>query len=137
MVVGFIYDLYYSVIKKNYLKFLCWKSLLSIKNNFIKILVYFTRLQTLKNKQSSSCRLQTFSPPLLLHMFADMVRKLQMFCLSKNKQQPSEVSNANQQPKRILNVQYLIELKKNTMMCPSKILKECSFNKFPRHHLLL
>ncbi|KAL4569784.1 hypothetical protein LXL04_025427 [Taraxacum kok-saghyz] len=43
-------------------------------------------LQTLKNKQSSSCRLQTFGPPLLLQRFADVVRRLQMFWFRKNKQ---------------------------------------------------
>ncbi|KAL4556139.1 hypothetical protein LXL04_038782 [Taraxacum kok-saghyz] len=34
--------------------------------------------QTLKNKQSSSCRLQTFGPPLLLQRLADVVGRLQM-----------------------------------------------------------
>ncbi|KAL4575751.1 hypothetical protein LXL04_011836 [Taraxacum kok-saghyz] len=38
-----------------------------------------------KNKQSSCCRLQTFGPPLLLQRLADMVRRLQMFWLRKNK----------------------------------------------------
>ncbi|KAL4576521.1 hypothetical protein LXL04_012616 [Taraxacum kok-saghyz] len=36
-------------------------------------------LQTFKNKQSSSCNLQTFGPPLLLQRIADVVRRLQMF----------------------------------------------------------
>ncbi|KAL4557038.1 hypothetical protein LXL04_035208 [Taraxacum kok-saghyz] len=43
-------------------------------------------VQTLKNKQSSSCRLQMFGPPLLLQRLADVGRRLQMFCLRKNKQ---------------------------------------------------
>ncbi|KAJ0480189.1 hypothetical protein HanIR_Chr13g0628691 [Helianthus annuus] len=37
-------------------------------------------------KQSSSCRLQRFGPPLLLQMSADVVRRLQIFYLRKNKQ---------------------------------------------------
>ncbi|KAL4583582.1 hypothetical protein LXL04_008160 [Taraxacum kok-saghyz] len=36
-------------------------------------------LQTLKNKQSSCSRLQTFGPPLLLQRVADVVRRLQMW----------------------------------------------------------
>ncbi|KAM0044191.1 hypothetical protein Hdeb2414_s0010g00350291 [Helianthus debilis subsp. tardiflorus] len=38
-------------------------------------------LKKLKNKQSSSCRLQRFDPPLLLQMSADVVRRLQTFYL--------------------------------------------------------
>ncbi|KAL4556320.1 hypothetical protein LXL04_038967 [Taraxacum kok-saghyz] len=47
--------------------------------------IYSSSLQTLKNKQSSSCRLQTFGPPLLLQRLADVVRRLQMFWFRKNK----------------------------------------------------
>ncbi|KAJ0441949.1 hypothetical protein HanIR_Chr16g0803641 [Helianthus annuus] len=38
------------------------------------------------NKRSSPCRLQTFGPPLLLQMPADVVRRLQTFSRRKNKQ---------------------------------------------------
>ncbi|MFS8002999.1 hypothetical protein Hanom_Chr13g01208721 [Helianthus anomalus] len=48
--------------------------------------VCISSLQKLKNKQSSSCRLQRFGPPLQLQMSADMVRRLQTFYLLKNKQ---------------------------------------------------
>ncbi|KAL4555702.1 hypothetical protein LXL04_038330 [Taraxacum kok-saghyz] len=48
--------------------------------------VALNSLQTLKNKQCSSYRLQTFGPPLLLQRVADVVRRLQMFWLRKNKQ---------------------------------------------------
>ncbi|MFS7918080.1 hypothetical protein Hanom_Chr03g00196681 [Helianthus anomalus] len=33
----------------------------------------------LRNKRSSSCRLQRFGPPLQLQMSADVVRRLQTF----------------------------------------------------------
>nr|KAJ0192799.1 hypothetical protein LSAT_V11C800419190 [Lactuca sativa] len=43
-------------------------------------------LQTLKNKQSSYCRLQMFGPHLLLQRLTDVVRRLKTFWLQKNKQ---------------------------------------------------
>ncbi|KAK1421417.1 hypothetical protein QVD17_23733 [Tagetes erecta] len=48
-----------------------------------------------KNKQSSSCRLQMFGPPLLLQMSADVVCRLQTFSCRKNKQHLS-VAQCNQ-----------------------------------------
>ncbi|KAJ0488246.1 hypothetical protein HanHA300_Chr12g0430821 [Helianthus annuus] len=47
----------------------------------------FHRLQKLKNKQSSSCRLQRFGPPLLLQMSADVVRRLQTLDILPQKKQ--------------------------------------------------
>ncbi|KAL4562084.1 hypothetical protein LXL04_034276 [Taraxacum kok-saghyz] len=59
-----------------------WTSWSKLKANWKKTLV--KKLQKLKNKQSSFCRLQTFGLPLLLQIVADMVRRLQMFCLENN-----------------------------------------------------
>ncbi|KAL4586877.1 hypothetical protein LXL04_011522 [Taraxacum kok-saghyz] len=60
-----------------------------LKGDNITLMMNFS-LQTLKNKQSSSCRLQTFGPPLLLQRLADVVRRLQMFWLRKNKRHLNE-----------------------------------------------
>ncbi|KAL4557739.1 hypothetical protein LXL04_035927 [Taraxacum kok-saghyz] len=59
-----------------------------IAEQLMQIYLYFSLFQQSADvkKQSSSCRLQTFGPPLLLQRLADVVRRLQMFWLRKNKQ---------------------------------------------------
>ncbi|KAJ0928592.1 hypothetical protein HanRHA438_Chr04g0195781 [Helianthus annuus] len=47
----------------------------------IRICMMFSSLQKLKNKQSSTRRLERFGPPLLLQMSADVVCRLQTFYL--------------------------------------------------------